>query len=457
MIVQVRQLVSHRSLLLNMLVLFVGKTAGLLVGLLFLPMYHRLLGPDQFGVVAVVLSLQALLTMMDLGMSTMVSREAAVSSSLANVHRLLLTAEGSLSGFYLFLASAVWLASAAGLFSRVGYLAVTACIVLFWALVLQNLYFSVLLAKRSYASASITQIIGSLLRAFASAYVLAFVSATLDAFLITQALLAIVHAVVTRHFCSKLLQAGSTRANARPSWRECAGLARQGSALIVFSAAGAAVTQLDKPIVSALVSAAELAPYFLATTVCMVPISVLAGPVSQFCQPRVLAAIGEGRDEQALSAVRQFVWLILLATCVPAVLLWLARGPLMSLWLGSGANADAVAAYVAILLPGFAIGALGFLPYALLVAAKDYRFQALSSMTLTLVTLGVATLAAWNGSVYAVCWIYAIYHVSSTAISWMRSAMLPTVGVAAKYSLGVAVKAIAVTTLCGGIANQFIQ
>ena len=457
MIAHVRQLAMHRGALLNMSVLFVGKTAGLLVGLLFLPMYHRLLGPDQFGVVAVVLSLQALLTMMDLGMSTMIGRDAAVSSNLTETYRLLMTAEGSLTGFYLCLAVAAWLAAAAGLLGGISYLAVGASVVLFWALVLQNLYFSVLLARRSYGIASGTQIVGSVLRALASAYVLVYVSATLEAFLLTQALLAILHAALTRYFCQKILGLDGAVGGARPTWRACASLTRQGGSLIVFSAAGAAVTQLDKPLVSALISATELAPYFLATTVCMVPISVLAGPVSQFCQPRVLAAISDGSDGTAMRAVRQYVGLILLATCGPALLLWLGRRPLMTLWLGSGTTADTVATYVALLLPGFAIGALGFVPYALLVAAKDYRFQALSSVALTIATLGAAALAAWTGDVLAVCWVYATYHASSTAISWMRAARLPAVDMVAQYSLGIAVKAVAVTALCGGIANQFIQ
>lgn len=456
MIAQVRQLHGHRGAILNMLVLFVGKTAGLLVGLLFLPMYHSLLGVDQFGVVAVVLSLQALLTMMDLGMSTMVSRDAALSSSLAGTYRLLLMAEGSLSGFYMCLAAAALLAVSVGMFGNIGYLAVGACVVLFWSLVLQNLYFSALLAKRSYMVASSTQIVGALLRAFASAYVLVFISATLEAFLLTQAAFGIAHAVLSRYFCKKALHVNGMAIEGRPSIRECAALARQGTSLIVFSAAGAAVTQLDKPLVSALVSAAELAPYFLATTVCMVPISVLAGPVSQFCQPRVLAAI-DAQNGKVLAAVRQYVGLILLATCVPALLLWLGRRPLMVLWLGHEDTADAVAAYVAVLLPGFAIGALGFVPYTLLISAKDYRFQALSSVVLTVITLGGAALAASYESVPAVCWIYAVYHASSTVISWVRASMLPTVGMAAKYSLGVAVKAVALTALCGGIANQLIQ
>lgn len=458
MIVQLREFLERRGSLLNMAVLFVGKTAGLVVGLLFLPLYHKLLGANQFGVVAVVLSLQALLTMMDLGMSTIVSRDAAVSSSPSSTYRLLLTAERSLSVFYVGIGAVALCGTSMGLWGDLGYSTVAACVGLFLALVLQNLYFAMLLAKRSYVIASTTQIAGSLLRAFASAYVLAFISTSLEIFLITQAAFAVVHAAATRHFCLKVIGTDQRSAAYRPSLGDCAGLARQGASLIVFSAAGAAVTQLDKPIVSALVSAAELAPYFLATTVCMVPISVLAGPVSQFCQPRVISATASGVAGAlpALIAIREFVRLTLLATCVPATLLWLGRNSLMALWLGEGATASAVAGYVGILLPGFAIGALGFVPYALLVSAKDYRFQAISSIVLTLATLGAAALAASQGDIKGVCWVYAVYHSSSTAVSWVRAVMLPSVGLVAKYSLHIAAKVLAATALAAGIINQFL-
>lgn len=457
MSVFLRRMTNHRVAFLNLLLLFAGKTAGLLVGILFLPMYHRLLGTAEFGVVAVILSLQALLTMMDLGMSTMLGRDAAISGDLTGTHKLLMAAEGSLSIFYLVIGAAAFLAAVAGLFGSIGIVTVVTVIVLLWALVLQNLYFSVLLAKRSYAVASTTQIVGSLIRAFSSAYVLSYISSTLEAFLLTQALCAIGHAALSKYFCQKLLKTSSGVQNNRPNLRDCFALARQGTSLIFFSAAGAAVTQLDKPLVSGLVSAADLAPYFLATTLCMVPISVLAGPVSQYYQPRVFAAISHVATNKNLDAIRQYTSTILLATCLPALILWQGRNFFTLVWLGRGSITETTSSYVAILLPGFAVGALGFVPYALLVAAKDYRFQAFSSIVLTVVTLAAATFGAWHGSVVMVCWIYAIYHTSSTMVSWIRATRLPVVQAEAKYSLSIAAKVVVVTAACGGILNQFIK
>ncbi len=72
------------------------------------------------------------------------------------------------------------------------------------------------------------------------------------------------------------------------------------------------------------------------------------------------------------------------------------------------------------LLPGVAIGALGYIPYSILIAKQAYGFQARLSVALTVITL-IATLAAsLNNNILAVCGIYALYHSISTAGSWLR-------------------------------------
>lgn len=451
----VSQLVGHKKAAGSMSMLFFGKSAGLAVGLLFLPMYHRYLGAEQFGVVAVVLSLQALLTMMDLGMSTIVGREASTSAT-NGAYRLVLSAEMGLTGFYICLVFISLIAQQIGLLGHTDVTTVFASLILFWALVLQNLYFSVLLAKRSYTVASSTQIIGSLVRACVSAYVLAFVSTTLQAFLCTQALFAIVHAVLTRYYCKRALGHSGKLDRKKLELHEVTRLLRRGLDLVVFSAAGAAVTQLDKPIVSAFASTNDVSPYFLAMTVCMVPISLLASPVSQFFQPRVLAEVIEDKHAALLTTIRYFVCVILAATVAPAIILWTWRSPLIELWLHHDPVAETVASYVAILLPGYVIGSLGFVPYALLVGAKEYRFQALSSVALTVLTLCAAAFAASNGSVRAVCWVYAVYHSSSTIISWTRAANSRSVGPAAKVSLKIAAKVLVIIGIGVYITNQLM-
>lgn len=409
----------------DMGMLYIGRTSGVLVAFIFLPLYNRELGPVQFGIVAVLLSMQALLAMLDMGMSVLVGRDFAMSHGDSSAsHRLVRTAERALTGLYAILLVGSVLVKLMGAMPTVTALTVVGSIILFWVLVLQNLYYTGMVALRAYIVASSVQLVGVLGRAVATALALR-ASATVDSFVLTQLFCSIIHLAVTRVYLDKLLKRDQLEPikAASPSRRDVFALLRRGQSLALFSLAGAAVTQLDKPIVSSVISAASVAPYFLATTVCMVPISVLAAPVSQYFQPLLLNAMGRTDPHNARRVTVWFTAVLLAVTLIPSVLFLLWRSELILLWLGPHGD-TAVVGYVAILLPGFTIGALGFVPYSLLVSAKDFRFQASLSVALTVATLVAAAACAASASVTGVCFVYAAYHIVSTTISWLRASMI---------------------------------
>ncbi|CAG2142576.1 hypothetical protein LMG19282_02247 [Cupriavidus campinensis] len=425
-----------RAAVLDMVMLYAGKVSAVLVGFIFLPLYRHLLGAEQFGIVAVILSLQGLLIMLDLGMSTLVGRDIAVANSgPSELVSLVRTAEMSLTSFYLLLLPAAICLKAAGAFGSIDWSTILGTIALFWVLVLQNMYYGAMLARREYAAASTIQVVGVAARAGATAYVLAAVSSTMTAFIVTQLVFAATQALVTRHRCFAFWGGSTSGATLlkHPTIRDAWALIMKGRSLVLFSAAGAAVTQLDKPLVSGLISANSVSPYFLATTLCMVPLSLLAGPISQYFQPRVLNQDFSGKDFPK-STIQRFVLGTIMITAVPSLVLWLAREPLIGLWVGHGQDSGTVAHYVKILLPGFVVGAFGYIPYTLLLYAKDFRFQAVASIAMSVVTLVLTAVAAYKQSVESVCYIYATYHTTSTLISWVRAMTLEKVRAAARYS-----------------------
>ncbi|MBC7489920.1 MAG: oligosaccharide flippase family protein [Glaciimonas sp.] len=437
-----------------MAVLYAGRTSGVLVAFFFLPFYSRLLGPAQFGIVAVILSLQALLVMMDLGMSTLVSRDVASGeSSPAKLGKLIRTAEVSLSCFYFLLFAVVAVAKAFGGIPGISPLALLAAVILFWLLVLQNLYYSAMLARRLYTAASVIQAVGVIVRAAATAFVLATGFATLAAFISIQLVLAAIHCWVTRWYCTDLL-------NLRPAFApqvirdwlaDGVALVKKGRSLILFSAAGAAVMQLDKTLVTLFVSAASVAPYFLATTLCMLPLSILAGPVSQYFQPTLLKQLANQDFKETQATLKKFVLSLLLIISIPCAIFWFQRVPMIDIWMGQRTENITISRYVAILLPGCAVGAFGFIPYTLLLSAKDFRFQAILSACLTFVTLAGVTIAALLQSIEGVCYVYASYHGTSTLSSWMRAIFLPATKVPAKYSFLLTIKGCALFGIAIGV------
>lgn len=413
---------------MNMAMLYGGRVSGLLVAFVFLPSFSRLLGPEQFGTVAVIFSFQALLVMMDLGMSVMVGREVAVASAspARSLVKLIRTAEFSLTAFYVILLLMALLATGLNVISGLSWATVVGTVFLFWVLVLQNLSYSALIARREYMRGSLVQIVGVLVRACASLAVLWFYSATLEAFVLTQLVCGAAHWVITRYIGLKLLASAepADAGDPRVTVADAVSLTKAGGALVLFSAAGAAVLQLDKPLISMFASAASVSPYYLASLLCMTPIAILAGPISQYFQPAVLRA---GAGPQTGRVLKLFVLSIFAVTAIPTVILWLLRSQIIGLWLGDGADVVTVSRYVGILLPGVALGALGFVPYSLLLLAKDFRFQALLSTAMTVVTLVLASYAASERNIEAVCFIYSAYHAVSTIASWLRASTRPEV------------------------------
>lgn len=450
----------RRRGVVGLLMLYAGKVSGVLISLLFIPLFSRTLGDSQFGAVAVILSLQMLLMMLDLGLSTLIGREmAAAKEGPEALLAQLKDAAWVLAVFYLVLGAVALGIRTLTPWWQIDLATVLGCVALFGLLTLQNLGYTVLLSRQQFTTASSLQFVGNLGRAGATALVLTQVSATLQAFVFAQLLCATLHAAATAVQCRRALrQDPGWTGLPQPRERMAARLAlvRRGAPLALMMAAGAAVMQLDKPLISALMSTASTAPYFLAMTLCLAPTSILAGPVTQYFQPQLIQVAGLGQPALAMTVARRFVLALAAVTLLPCVLLWALRQPLIHLWLGAQPSNALIADYVQILLPGIAVGALGYLPYSLLLSARDYRFQAALGTGLTVVTLSLAAFSATLQSVEGVCLVYAAYHTTAMLLSWLRALYLPATRAMARHTALLALACLAATGLLALAATLFI-
>jgi O-antigen/teichoic acid export membrane protein len=253
---------------------------------------------------------------------------------------------------------------------------------------------------------------------------LTYISAELETFLFAQALTAVVQMIVTSWFCRQALDLENQPLHIITLQSHIWELARRGAPLVLFGLSGAAVLQLDKVIIPIFISPTALTPYFLASALCLTPISVLAGPINQYFFPGIIESINRQDTKEVLNRLRELVFAICIVVAIPSTILWLGREPIINIWLHQKPIASDVVRYVEILLPGIALGALGYVPYNILVAHEDYRAHALLSAGMTIITLSAAALAALLGSVLAVCWIYAGYHILSAVITWWRASYL---------------------------------
>ncbi len=428
--------------------LYAGKLSGVLTTLLFLPIFNRYLSTTEFGIAAIILSIQALMVALDFGLSTMATREIASNPDSRTLGtELVRRSEAGLVLVYALLMTAVCAAKYAGFFHTIAWSVIAFSVVLFLLVVLHNLYYCALIAKGSYSAASVLQVAGNTARSGITAVVLIYFSASIEAFVITQFTVALLQVFAARRICIEKLGVVPTEAKLFRRLRSGVELIFRAKSLAVASLAGAAVMQLDKPIIALLIDAESVAPYFLAMTLCLTPTAILAGPINQFFQPKILATSAQNATDQSISLMRQFSAILVVLTAVPTLVAWLIADTLVRLWLGASPLAADTTAYTSILLPGIAVGALGYLPLTLLLACKDYRFQAGLSVTLSATTLIAVAYAASETSVTSICYVYFAYHVLSTGFLWWRAASIPQVRAMALSSALIALPATLVLLL----------
>lgn len=406
-----------------MAMLYAGKTSGLLVAFFFMPLYSRLLGPEQFGVVAVILSLQALLMMMDLGMSTLLSREVAVASSVSgNPLKLVRAVELSLSGVYLLLVIlVVMIKIITGLFD-LSFPAVLGVLVLFWFVVLHNQYYMAVLARQKYFTTSVIQLVGIIVRAIMTWAALRYYSSTLDVFIWSQVVVSGVHCVAARLLCFNELKAVVVYNADRVTFHDCLELIRAAWPIFLAGSAGAAAMQLDKPIMSFFFEANIIGPYFLAVMLSSTPIAVCAAPLVQYFQPRIYNDIASADISSYRRNLMAFVIAMLLFVFVPVGGLYFFCRDIVEFWLlGDMVMIEHVTEYSKILLVGYLVAAVGYIPFVLIVARRDFGFHAKLSIVSTAFVLSCVLIFSVYESVYFICVSYVGYFLLVTSAFLFRA------------------------------------
>lgn len=413
--------------LIDLASLFASKTGGLFVALLLLPLIAGVLGPARFGIVTVIIAAQTFFTIADFGASAYLTREMAVPGKPAadllstwhGLERLLLIV---FTGLSLFAALIAYLRVPA--ISQLLLTLGTALLVLLT--VLQNLAYSCLVARKDYLASSAAQSVFVLLRAGLSLLGLHYLSSTVEVFVLIQSLVLAAHLGVSRLMLKRSLQRSASPGGNGHAPVSLRGLFLALRPLALAGMAGAAVTQIDKPLIAALVSPEAVSYYFLAYSLCSTPAGILAGPIAQFFQPRTVALLSHANADDQTRGIRNFSLALAGGVVIPALAMWLFRRPLVDLWLPSGHDNAVIAEYATVLLPAFMVGAIGYIPVLLLLAAGDYRFHARTALFQALLTLFLLLVSSSLGRIDLVCWVYMSYFALSYLLYGVRALMLPS-------------------------------
>jgi O-antigen/teichoic acid export membrane protein len=396
----------------NVIANFAGRISGVLVSLLFVPVYLHFLGAEGYALIGFSLVLFATLQTLDLGLSAAFSRELArrmvadpEQASVRDLARTLETVYWAIG-----LAIALLLALCAPLIAqhwlKPGALAdqavldslrlMAVALALQWPLALYN---GGLVGLERQVAMNLLTAGFAVLRGAGAALVLWQVAATPQTYFAWVAGCHALQTAVTALLLWRVLPLQRARPRFRLAllgevWRFAAGVT-------VIGLLGAIASQIDKILLSGLLSLESFGYYMLAWTIASA-LAYLSSPLAIAVAPR-FAALFARRDSAALADLYLRACELAAVAVLPvAAVLALFAGPALAAWTGNATTAAATAPLLAILLLGSAVNSLLLVPYQLQLACGEVRLGVWTNVTvvclygplLALVTLQFGALGA---------------------------------------------------------------
>jgi O-antigen/teichoic acid export membrane protein len=397
----------------------VGRAWTALAAVIFVPLYIKLLGVEAYGLVGFAATLQIGISLLDVGLATTLNRELARMNAdrgrnTAEPQRdLVRTLEITYWVAALAIVALVELAAPAiaGRWlhpERLSTASVEQAIRLIGITIALQIPFTLyeggLLGIGRQVALNVLLVGGATLRFGAVVAVLVWVSPTIETFFAWQVAITALQTTAG----GWLLWSSLPRASSRARFRRdlLAGVWRFATGMAGISLTAVVLTQMDKVVLSKLLTLSAFGYYTLAAVATGV-LYVLFLPLFQAVFPRFsqLVALGDGK---ALSVLYHRSAQALSVLVLPAAtVLALFAHEVMLLWTRSPEAADATRVLVALFAVGTAIHGLMNVPYALQLAVGWTRLALYANLVaIALLLPAIVVLSSRYGAVgAAIVWV----------------------------------------------------
>ena len=409
---------GNNSLKLNTFSNLFGSGWAALLSLIAVPVYLHYLGVEAYGIIGIFYTIQAFTSLLDFGVSVIISRELARLSAhpenAQEMHDITLTTEVTtwtmaiLIGFSLLalcpLVAKYWLqsemvsaatVSQALMIMSVGFVAQ-------WTI---NYYTNALVGLQRQYLLNLINSFSMTLRVVGSVVTLAFVSPTIQALLIWQAFVSFAQAALMAFGVRKYLPAVSGRSRfqwdlLREKWRFATSVTTMGILGLILS-------QLDKVILSKMLSLEFFGYYILATTIVNMSLMMIAKGIANAVYPRFSYLVSLS-DEVELCNLYHRSTQIVAALMLPAsALLIVFPYEIIKLWTRNPVNAETTWLLLSLLAIAASINGFLFIPYYLQLAYGWTRIIIITALIgICVVTPTMLLTVTYYGAVAgAGCWL----------------------------------------------------
>ncbi len=360
------------SLTRNAIANFLGQGWSALMGLAFLPVYIKYLGIEAYALIGVFAMISTWLSLFDFGMTQTLGREmskytggscdgGSIRDLLRTIESLMVAIVMALMGAFVF--SADWIAlrwlNASALDGGEASRAVAVMGVVIALRFLENIYRACLLGLQHHVAYNIVNCVMMTLRWFGAVVVIVWVDRSITSFFIWQGTVAVGAIVLLAVLTYQALPADR---RGRFSVHAVRDIRRFAGGMFAVSILSLMLTQIDKLLLSRLLSLADFGYYTLASTVAG-GIFLLTTPIVQTFYPRLCqqfaAEDGFGFSETFLKASK----LVNVLAGTAAIILILHAQSLMLLWTRNAELTKQTTLLLSVLGLGNLLNALMLMPY----------------------------------------------------------------------------------------------
>ena len=357
----------------NVVANYFGQGWTALMGLAFVPLYIKYLGIESYGLIGLFAVLTAWLSLLDIGMTPTLSREMARftggSHTAQSIRDLLRTIEFITMTIAVLIAGAVAFSSiwVATYWLKADMLSVEVVAQAFGIMGLvtalrftETIYRSSLIGLQRQVLLNIVDSSMATLRGLGAVAVLAWISPTIQAFFLWQGLLSALNLGILASTTYLSLPRGDRMA--RFSLKALRGVWRFAGGMLGITLLSLLLTQVDKILLSKLLSLSEYGYYALAVAVASA-LYMLIKPITQAFYPRLCELYAGGSAAALADGYHQAAQLVSVLAGSVAVVMILFSETFLRLWTQDHHLAGSVAPLLSLLMLGNLLNGLMYVPY----------------------------------------------------------------------------------------------
>lgn len=401
----------------NLIANYLGQGWTVLMGLAFIPLYIKFLGIEAYGLIGLFALLQAWLSLLDIGMTPTLSREMARytggSHSAQSIRDLLRSIEMIVIGIAILIAGMVflgaeWIATSwlqaeelttdivAQAFAVMGLVTAVRFI--------EGIYRSSIIGLQRQVLFNMVNSSMATVRGLGAVGVLAWVSPTIQAFFLWQGLISIATlAILAGTTYSTLPNANRSGRFSVPALQ---GVWRFAGGMVGITFLALLLTQVDKILLSKLLSLSDYGYYALAAVVAGA-LYVLISPITQAFYPRLCELLARDNLSALADTYHQGAQLVTVIAGSAALVLILFSETFLRLWTQDAELAQRVAPLLSLLVLGNLLNGLMWIPYQTQLA------HGWTSLTVRINLVAVALI------VPAILWVTPRYGAEGAAWVWV--------------------------------------